>query len=77
MPLDDDKIVLLELGRLLSNARKAKGLSQRDLADLTNMDPGHIGKIELGQKDIQYTTIVKILVALKDEANVLFPDTSA
>lgn len=77
MPSKDDKIVLLELGRRLKNARENLGLTQRDLADLTDMDAGHIAKIELGQKDIQYTTILKFIWALQIEANDLFPDSSS
>jgi len=38
----------MELAKRLSNLRKANGLSQQALADITGTHPNQIGKFELG-----------------------------
>lgn len=52
--------------------RKAKGLTQRDLADMTGMDVTSISKIENG-KNIEIVTAQRIADALDTTTAILWP----
>lgn len=69
----DDKIVLVEFGNRLRQIRKAKGLSQRELAALADMENPHIAKIEAGQVDIRLSTVMKLIWVLQVNPNELLP----
>lgn len=54
-----------EVGRLIANYRKEKGISQEKLAALSDLHEDYIGKIERGERKPTLETIIVILIALK------------
>lgn len=54
--------------------RKARGLSQEALADLSELDRSYIGGIERGERNISLNNIHKISLALDVELVELFKD---
>lgn len=55
---------LKQIADQLQQARKAKGLSQRKLADLVGIPQNHISKIESGQVDIRLSSLFALAEAL-------------
>jgi len=51
-------------GQQLAEARKRKGLSQRDLAARVGIQQAHLSKIELGKVDTRLSSLVEIARAL-------------
>jgi len=68
-----DKIELQEFGQKIRNIRKEKGLSQRELAALAELEHKQILKIEKGESDIRLTTVLKLIWALEVEPNNILP----
>lgn len=64
----------LTFGRRLHAVRKAKGLTQEQLAELADLNTRTIQKIEAGDINILLTTLVKLQKALKCRMNELFPE---
>jgi len=62
---DDDKKLLEKLGNRLHELRTAKGLSLRQMSYISNVDYSTIGKIEKGQINITFTTLVELAKALE------------
>lgn len=60
---------LQRLGKNLKKARRARGISQEDLADKTGLATSQIARIETGVLNTTYSTLVTILKALDAEAN--------
>lgn len=64
--MDINKQEKLEsFGRKVRAFREAKGWSQRDMAANCNIDSADIGRIERGQVDIRYTTILQLAEVLE------------
>ncbi len=63
------KEYLSDVGLLVYKIRIEKGITQQELAELADVSDKTICNIENGKKDIVLSTIVKVLVALKIEAN--------
>jgi transcriptional regulator with XRE-family HTH domain len=61
---ESDKALLAKLGVRLNKLRTEKQLSLRQLADLSDVDFSKIGKIEKGQVNITFTTLVALSKAL-------------
>ena len=57
-------IRLIAFGRKVREIRKAKGLSQEALADLSGIDRSYMGHIERGQKNVTLLKIYQIADAL-------------
>lgn len=55
---------LVELGEHIRDARKAKGLSQEQLALQAEIDRSYVGGIERGERNVSFLTLVKIAVCL-------------
>jgi len=53
-----------EIGRKIAAIRKKKGLSMRQLAELTGLNYSNIGKIELGKYSVGIDILGKICDAL-------------
>ncbi len=51
-------------GKRVRELRTAAGITQRDLADLTGIDPSTVGKIERGTANPNLSTIGRIAFAL-------------
>lgn len=60
--LPSDK--LAAFGRNLREIRLQRGMLQRELAKLTDMQATHIGRIEGGQTNLTFRTMEKIAQAL-------------
>ncbi len=62
---EDFKATYFEIGELLREERKKAGLTQQQLADKINkLDRSKISDIENGKEDFQFSTLIKIFVAL-------------
>ena len=57
-------IRLIAFGRKVREIRKAKGLSQEALADLSGIDRSYMGHIGRGQKNVTLLKIYQIADAL-------------
>jgi transcriptional regulator with XRE-family HTH domain len=62
---DSDKKNLKLLGANIKRLREAKHLSLRDLSYACNIDNSKISKIEKGQVNITFTTLLQIANALE------------
>lgn len=58
------------IGKQIAAIRKKKGLSLRQLAELTGLNHSNIGKIELGKYSVGVDTLVKICDALGCELRI-------
>lgn len=52
------------IGKKIAALRKEHGLSQAKLGEIAELDPAHIGRIELGRYNVGIDTIGKIAEAL-------------
>jgi len=62
---DSDKKYLKILGANIKRLREAKGLSLRQLSYACNIDNSKISKIEKGQINITFTTLLQLANALE------------
>jgi len=70
---NEKKEFLIQFGKLVAKARKAKKLSYRKLATLCNtIDHSYISKIEKGETNITLETLAELVKALDIEPNILF-----
>lgn len=60
-----------EISSSLKQAREAKGISQRALADLSGVPQSHISKIESGGVDLRISSLVEIARALDMELKLV------
>lgn len=56
---------LTELGDRIRAIRESQGLSIRDLADMADLNKSQIVRIESGQSDPHYTTLLRIARAFE------------
>lgn len=61
-------------GRALSAARKAKGMTQEEVANLAGVGWRHIQKIEAGQVNTTLRTICQVANALEIDPHLLFQE---
>ena len=59
----------IELGSKIRQARKAKGYSQEQLAELAEIAPNYLGEVERGQKMPRMDVFVRIIKALDVSAD--------
>lgn len=64
--------ILISIGNKLTNARKAKKLSLRELAELANVEHVQITKLEKGKLNAGILTILAIAEELDLDLNDLF-----
>ena len=65
----------MEIGKRIKDIRKAKGMSQKEVALTLEMDQSQYSKIENGKTDPYFSTIEKITGALDINLNdLLAPD---
>lgn len=60
-----DNIELIKLGQKIAFERKKRGLSQEQLAELSNISTHGISNIENGKTNIKYTNLLLIASAFK------------
>ena len=68
----DKEPILIAFGHRVQELRKARNLSQEQLADLAGVHRTYIGMIERAEKNITLCNIEKIAKALKVEIKELF-----
>ena len=59
------------IGQRIADLRKAKGMTQQDLADLTGNQRNHISRIESGKYSVGFDTLQAIAEALGGTINIL------
>jgi len=64
----------VELGSKIRQARKAKGYSQEQLAELAEIAPNYLGEVERGQKMPRMDVFVRIIKALDVSADYILRD---
>lgn len=60
------------VGERIRAIRKAKGLTQLQLAELSNLDDAYIGAVERGERNFTIDTLEKIHAALQVDVTYLF-----
>lgn len=55
---------LMALGNKIRKTRENQGLSIRDLADMADINKSQVVRIESGESDPHYTTLLKLARAL-------------
>lgn len=71
MEMDINSVILEEFGQKLLDARTRKGLSQRALAERTDIPQAHISKIEQGRVNIRLSSLVELARALDLDVQLL------
>lgn len=61
---------LQELGDLLRKRRKELGITQKELAKYCNLSHTGIGRVELGQNDVKFETLLKLSTFLGFEFSI-------
>lgn len=60
----NEEEVLGAIGAVIRSVRKARGISQEELAFLCNIDRSHMGRIERGERNLAILNFVRICRAL-------------
>lgn len=63
-----------KIGKRIQDVRKARGLTQSDLAAKVDITPKYLSNIECGDKVPKFETFVAIANALEVDANTLLVD---
>lgn len=61
---NDPQSTLISVGDAIRSARKSSGLSQEALADASEIDRSHLGRIERGERNLSILNLKKIADAL-------------
>lgn len=61
----DERAVLYELGVRIRAQRKSIGLTQEALALAANVDRSYYGAVERGERNVTFTVLCRLCVALK------------
>ena len=70
--IDDKTAFLVQFGKALKELRKAKNLTQTELAECANLSENYYGKLERGERNISIFQFYKISVSLKLDLNAFF-----
>ena len=65
---DDDGIVVMvlkKIGARIREARTSKNLSQEQLAELSKLSPTYIGRLERGEKQASFDTLIGLAESLE------------
>jgi transcriptional regulator with XRE-family HTH domain len=68
----EEKKFIKKLGKRIVEIRKGKGISQKQLSDILDMDDGSLRRIESGRTNPTTTTLLSIAKALGVEVSDLF-----
>lgn len=67
-----EKSFIQKLGKNIVSIRQRKGIKQKELSDLLDMDDGSLRRIESGRTNPTTTTLLSIATALEIEVSELF-----
>ena len=59
-----DKEILKNLGKRIANLRIDNGFTQNELADLIDIERSNLARVEAGNTNPTYLTLLKISIAL-------------
>lgn len=71
MEYNDEKVLLTELAKRIKQLRKERGLTQEDCLNDTGIS---FSRIEMGNRDISFTTLHKICIYFKISLKEFFDD---
>ncbi|GFD67922.1 transcriptional regulator [Alteromonas sp. KUL106] len=71
--MDNEKL-LMQFGTKIAHIRRAKGLSQEKLAEMTELDRTYISSIERGKRNVSLINIVRVAKALNCPPSELFSE---
>lgn len=61
----DEKAILRELGKRVRAQRKSLGLTQEALALVANVDRSYFGAVERGERNVTFTVLCRLCLALQ------------
>ncbi len=64
-----------EIGKNIRKYRKQQGLTQEQLAEMSNLSTNYLGSIERGEKTLTLKTLIGIVNALSITADLLLCDS--
>lgn len=67
----DEEAILGELGKRIRAQRKGLGLTQEELALLADVDRSYYGAVERGERNVTFTTLCRLCVALRCDVGTL------
>lgn len=67
---------LVKIGKLIRDARKAKGYSQEAFAAEAGLGRTYMGRVERGEQNISIQNLIQIAIALRLELNDILPPLS-
>lgn len=67
----DEKETLHELGNRIRTQRKSIGLTQEQLALVADVDRSYFGAVERGERNITFTVLCRLCVALQCDVAAL------
>lgn len=70
----DEEAILRELGLRIRAQRKAIGVTQEQLALSANVDRSYFGAVERGERNVTFTVLCRLCVALQCDVAVLGAD---
>lgn len=62
---DEEREILLKIGKNIKDLRIKEGLSQEKLSYKSNLDRTYIGSVERGERNISIINLIKIAKALR------------
>lgn len=65
---------MTKVGKRIQDVRRARGLTQSDLAEKVGITPKYLSNIECGDKVPKFETFIAIANALEIDANTLLVD---
>ena len=66
--------MLRQLGKNIHHERKRRGLTQEELAELADLHPRALQKVELAKNNVLATTLMRIQAALECPWDLLMPN---
>lgn len=70
----DEAAILRELGKRIRAQRKLIGLTQEELALVAEVDRSYFGGIERGERNVTFTVLCRLCLALKCDVAKLTND---
>jgi transcriptional regulator with XRE-family HTH domain len=67
----DERAILQELGRRIRAQRRRIGLTQEQLALVANVDRSYFGAVEWGERNITFTVLCRLCLALRCDVAAL------